>query len=229
MTGGKRLMKTNKVWCRCSRSLASSAPQNRNPAIKKEQKGLVSFMFILLSREEAPGCLYVGRWVLTRLGGFRFQGFGCCLKSCSLLLLLVVFHQAEISNLSKDATTRRGRGLNQIPCDPGRRKNGTLNHSATQPTKVTQQRRLSFWRDSSFAGIKQALALIFSSFKLLLELEPNVREIVFAFYKSQYARCLTLLQESRDNFLLDLYISPHLDKLYTQIRCKALVQVPKFF
>ncbi|XP_076809107.1 COP9 signalosome complex subunit 1-like isoform X2 [Clavelina lepadiformis] len=63
-----------------------------------------------------------------------------------------------------------------------------------------------------------------SSFKLLLELEPTIREIVFAFYKSQYGRCLTLLEETRPNLLLDIYLSAHVKKLYAQIRCKALIQ-----
>nr|CAB3250794.1 COP9 signalosome complex subunit 1 [Phallusia mammillata] len=70
----------------------------------------------------------------------------------------------------------------------------------------------------------QSQVITSSSFKLLLELEPTIREIVFAFYKSQYGRCLGLLQEGRDGMLLDLYLSQHVDKLYSQIRCRALVQ-----
>lgn len=63
-----------------------------------------------------------------------------------------------------------------------------------------------------------------SSFKMMLELEPNLREIVFAFYKSQYARCLELLGEVRENLRLDMHLSPHINNLCQQIRFRALVQ-----
>lgn len=63
-----------------------------------------------------------------------------------------------------------------------------------------------------------------ASFKLFLELEPQVRDIVFKFYESKYAQCLKLLNEMRDNLLLDMYIAPHVNKLYTQIRNRALIQ-----
>lgn len=63
-----------------------------------------------------------------------------------------------------------------------------------------------------------------ASFKLFLELEPQVRDIVFKFYESKYAQCLKLLNEMRDNLLLDIYLAPHVNKLYTQIRNRALIQ-----
>ena len=63
-----------------------------------------------------------------------------------------------------------------------------------------------------------------SSFKLFLELEPQLRDIIFKFYESKYASCLKLMDEIRDNLLLDMYIAPHVNALYTQIRNRALVQ-----
>lgn len=63
-----------------------------------------------------------------------------------------------------------------------------------------------------------------SSFKLFLELEPQLRDIIFKFYESKYALCLKLLDEIRDNLLLDMYIAPHINALYTQIRNRALIQ-----
>lgn len=63
-----------------------------------------------------------------------------------------------------------------------------------------------------------------SSFKLFLELEPQLRDIIFKFYESKYALCLKLLDEIRDNLLLDMYIAPHVNSLYTQIRNRALIQ-----
>ncbi|XP_069688022.1 COP9 signalosome complex subunit 1-like [Periplaneta americana] len=38
-----------------------------------------------------------------------------------------------------------------------------------------------------------------SSFKLFLELEPQLRDIIFKFYESKYASCLKLLDEIKDN------------------------------
>lgn len=63
-----------------------------------------------------------------------------------------------------------------------------------------------------------------TSFKLFLELEPQIRDIVFKFYESKYAQCLKLLDEMRDNLRLDLMLAPHVNKLYTQIRNRALIQ-----
>lgn len=39
------------------------------------------------------------------------------------------------------------------------------------------------------------LSFCFSSFKLFLELEPQLRDIIFKFYESKYASCLKLLDE----------------------------------
>ncbi|KAM4634191.1 COP9 signalosome complex subunit 1 isoform 2-T2 [Polymixia lowei] len=63
-----------------------------------------------------------------------------------------------------------------------------------------------------------------SSFKLFLELEPQIRDIIFKFYESKYASCLKLLDELKDNLLLDLYLAPHVRTLYSQIRNRALIQ-----
>lgn len=63
-----------------------------------------------------------------------------------------------------------------------------------------------------------------ASFKLFLELETQIRDVVFKFYESKYAQCLKLLNEMRDNLLLDIYLAPHVNKLYTQIRNRALIQ-----
>ncbi|KAK0168722.1 hypothetical protein PV327_002496 [Microctonus hyperodae] len=70
----------------------------------------------------------------------------------------------------------------------------------------------------------QKQVIFSSSFKLFLELEPQLRDIIFKFYESKYASCLKLLDEIRDNILLDMYIAPHVNTLYTQIRNRALIQ-----
>uniref|UniRef100_A0A1B6LTV4 PCI domain-containing protein n=1 Tax=Graphocephala atropunctata TaxID=36148 RepID=A0A1B6LTV4_9HEMI len=63
-----------------------------------------------------------------------------------------------------------------------------------------------------------------SSFKLFLELEPQLRDIIFKFYESKYASCLKLLDEIKDNLYLDMYLAPHVNTLYSQIRNRALIQ-----
>ncbi|XP_014248261.1 COP9 signalosome complex subunit 1 isoform X2 [Cimex lectularius] len=63
-----------------------------------------------------------------------------------------------------------------------------------------------------------------SSFKLFLELEPQLRDIIFKFYESKYATCLKLLDDIKDNLYLDMYLAPHVNTLYSQIRNRALIQ-----
>ncbi|XP_052069761.1 COP9 signalosome complex subunit 1-like isoform X1 [Mytilus californianus] len=62
------------------------------------------------------------------------------------------------------------------------------------------------------------------SFKLFLELEPQLRDIIHKFYESSYAQCLRLLTEIKDTLLLDMYLASHVNTLYTQIRNRALCQ-----
>lgn len=63
-----------------------------------------------------------------------------------------------------------------------------------------------------------------SSFKLFLELEPQLRDAITMFYHSKYASSLCILREIKDNLRLDIYLQPHVDQLYIQIRKKALIQ-----
>lgn len=62
------------------------------------------------------------------------------------------------------------------------------------------------------------------SFKLFLELEPQLREILFNFYESKYGKCLKLLEDIRDNLRLDMYLSDHVCSLYSMIRNRGLIQ-----
>jgi hypothetical protein len=63
-----------------------------------------------------------------------------------------------------------------------------------------------------------------SSFKSFLELEPQVRDILFKFNESKYAICLKLMDQMKDHLLLDMYLSPHVNTLYMWIRHRALRQ-----
>ncbi|WAQ95678.1 CSN1-like protein [Mya arenaria] len=60
--------------------------------------------------------------------------------------------------------------------------------------------------------------------ELFLELEPQLRDIIHKFNESNYASCLHLLDELKDNLYLDLYLVPHVNTLYSQIRNRALCQ-----
>jgi len=68
--------------------------------------------------------------------------------------------------------------------------------------------------------------LVISSpqFKLFLELEPQLREVIQCFYDSRYGQCLKLLDELKDNFLLDIYLAPHVQTLFSMIRNRGLIQ-----
>jgi len=70
----------------------------------------------------------------------------------------------------------------------------------------------------------QKKVLSSSAFKQFLELQPQLRDILHKFYASQYATCLNLLEQMKDNLRLDIFLSPHINKLYAQIRNRALIQ-----
>ncbi|CAE1154959.1 GPS1 [Acanthosepion pharaonis] len=61
-------------------------------------------------------------------------------------------------------------------------------------------------------------------FKMFLESEPQLRHILNTFNQSKYYFCLKLMEEIKNNLLLDIFLAPHIKKLYTLIRNKALCQ-----
>jgi len=63
-----------------------------------------------------------------------------------------------------------------------------------------------------------------AQFKLFLELEPQLREVIQCFYDSRYGQCLKLLEDMKDNLLLDIYLAPHISTLFSMIRNRGLVQ-----
>eukprot|EP00090_Calanus_glacialis_P013255 TRINITY_DN2189_c0_g1_i1.p1 TRINITY_DN2189_c0_g1~~TRINITY_DN2189_c0_g1_i1.p1 ORF type:complete len:503 (+),score=182.12 TRINITY_DN2189_c0_g1_i1:33-1511(+) len=63
-----------------------------------------------------------------------------------------------------------------------------------------------------------------AQFKLFLELEPQLREVLQCFYDSRYGQCLKLLEDMKDNLLLDIYLAPHINTLFSMIRNRGLVQ-----
>lgn len=63
-----------------------------------------------------------------------------------------------------------------------------------------------------------------SAFKQFAELEPQLRDAVQKFYETKYATCLQILDSLKNIFLIDMFLAPHVDRLYRSIRSKALVQ-----
>ncbi|CAG8598939.1 16975_t:CDS:2 [Acaulospora colombiana] len=63
-----------------------------------------------------------------------------------------------------------------------------------------------------------------AEFKQFLELEPNIRELIYGFYNSKYNSVLTGLENYKNDFLLDIHLHNHVETLYDNIRKKALVQ-----
>ncbi|QQP56852.1 Uncharacterized protein FKW44_001663, partial [Caligus rogercresseyi] len=47
---------------------------------------------------------------------------------------------------------------------------------------------------------------------------------ILNFYASKYGACLKQLEDMKDNLLLDIYLAPHVPKLYAMIRHRALIQ-----
>ena len=50
-------------------------------------------------------------------------------------------------------------------------------------------------------------------------LSRNVKSILY-----RYGQCLKLLEEMKDNLLLDIYLAPHINTLFSMIRNRGLVQ-----
>lgn len=65
-----------------------------------------------------------------------------------------------------------------------------------------------------------------AEFRALLDLVPDVRELVSDFCATRYTSCLQYLRKLRLDLLLDPFLGrdDHVEKLYRRIRSKALVQ-----
>lgn len=61
-----------------------------------------------------------------------------------------------------------------------------------------------------------------SSFRTYLELEPHIRRAISQFVNGKYSACLAILESYRSDYLLDLYLHPHVKHLYNEIRGKCI-------
>ena len=67
-------------------------------------------------------------------------------------------------------------------------------------------------------------ALSSPSFKQFLELEPQLRDAIHKFHTSNYSSSLKTLLNSEKAWLLDMYLSPHVQPLLHLIRQKGMIQ-----
>ncbi len=62
-----------------------------------------------------------------------------------------------------------------------------------------------------------------ASFCALLELHPQIRELITNFHASRYSVCLSIMSNLKPLLEVDLYMRAHVDEIFQQIRFKALV------
>ena len=63
-----------------------------------------------------------------------------------------------------------------------------------------------------------------ANFRTFLELEPHIRRAISFFCASKYSQCLEILESYRADYLLDLYLQPHVNEIYKRVRTKSIVQ-----
>lgn len=62
-----------------------------------------------------------------------------------------------------------------------------------------------------------------SEFRNYLELEPHLRRAVSSFYNAKYSESIKILEDYKNDYLLDIHLSNHVKKLYPAVRSKAIV------
>ncbi|ORX58618.1 PCI-domain-containing protein [Piromyces finnis] len=63
-----------------------------------------------------------------------------------------------------------------------------------------------------------------TKFKTFLELEPQILDLIKAFYNSKYITMLEILDSIKSSLLLDIHLKAHVEDLYKIINEKAFVQ-----
>ncbi|KAK4698173.1 COP9 signalosome complex subunit 1, partial [Lecanoromycetidae sp. Uapishka_2] len=61
-----------------------------------------------------------------------------------------------------------------------------------------------------------------SDFRNYLELEPHIRRAISALVSGRYSECLKELDKYKSDYLLDIYLQPHLPQIYYDIRGRAI-------
>ncbi|KAI5816380.1 26S proteasome subunit RPN7-domain-containing protein, partial [Pyronema omphalodes] len=63
-----------------------------------------------------------------------------------------------------------------------------------------------------------------NNFRNFLELEPHMRRAISYFYNGKYSDCLQILEDYKNDYLLDIHLQRHVKPLYQSIRSKSIVQ-----
>ena len=71
-------------------------------------------------------------------------------------------------------------------------------------------------------GELQSRVLDNTNFRNYLEMEPHIRRAITYFVSSKYSSCLRILDSYKADYLLDIYLQPHVQTLYYEIRCKSI-------
>ncbi|KAG6040002.1 hypothetical protein E4U41_001724 [Claviceps citrina] len=70
----------------------------------------------------------------------------------------------------------------------------------------------------------QASVLDNQSFRTFLEHEPHIRKAISFFVGGRYSSCLSILEASRPEYLLDINLHKHIPAIYSKIRSKCIAQ-----
>ncbi|KAK5997465.1 COP9 signalosome complex subunit 1 [Cladobotryum mycophilum] len=70
----------------------------------------------------------------------------------------------------------------------------------------------------------QARILDNSSFRTFLEQEPHIRKAIGLFVNGRYSNCLEILESVRADYMIDIYLQPHIPEIYSRIRAKCIIQ-----
>ena len=63
-----------------------------------------------------------------------------------------------------------------------------------------------------------------ANFRNFLELEPHIRRAINFFCSAKYSQCLEILKSYRADYLLDIYLQPHYEKIVQDVRTKSIVE-----
>lgn len=60
------------------------------------------------------------------------------------------------------------------------------------------------------------------TFRSFLDLEPHIRRAIQFFCSAKYAQCLQILEDYKNDYLLDIYLGRHIEDIYKHIRRKSI-------
>lgn len=64
-----------------------------------------------------------------------------------------------------------------------------------------------------------------SNFELFFKKETKLNKALKKFLNYEYEDCLSILEHLKNNFLLDVYLSPHVDYFFLKIKTDSLLEI----